>query len=104
MDFSTSSWFSKLESGMTVLRVVDGFEFRITGNASAADINGYGMTPKDWESALAGEQVTLAADGKVGFLTSSDNQLKVSLGGSNKIILLNYILFHFKGCKYLGCD
>ena len=76
--FTSSSWISNMMTGQTVSRVVDGNEFKITGDGTAAIINGFPVTETEWKDAMGGKNVTLKSkEGKEGVLSSADNTVKL---------------------------
>ena len=84
IDFGSPSWFSSLSIGLSVTRNVDGNEFNISGDGNTATINGFTVTPQNWESALKGENVTLKGENETtGFLTGSEGN--VILNGKSLI-------------------
>ena len=83
-NYRSPSWFSYLSTGMSILRNVDGNEFNISGDGNTATINGFTVTPQNWESALKGENVTLKGENETtGFLTGSEGN--VILNGKSLI-------------------
>ena len=80
-DFTSPSWITKLGSGQTLVRVVDGNGFIITGDGKTATINGFPVTEKEWQDAINGQPVTLKSGVKEAKLTVSGKN--VSLDGNS---------------------
>ena len=57
---------SSFVEGQTVTRTVDGNKFTITSSGNIVTINGFPVTPADWEQVLSGKSAVLTSQrGKV---------------------------------------
>ena len=74
LDFTTTSWISKVNQGDKITLTLDNNEFIITGDGSTAEINGYSVTINQWQKVVDGGSITL---------TSGSNTVKVTNTGGN---------------------